>query len=244
LGAAIVRRFAKEGWRCLVHCHTSVGEARDLCAELRAAGAAASLIAFDLADPAAIERGLSEAFEIEPGLRALVNCASVFAFDTAAAPSPAVWSQALAVNTLAPVLLAAGFAGRLDAQGDDACIVNILDQKLRNPNPDYFSYTLSKAALEAASGLMARAYAPRVRVANVAPGLVLPSGDQTDEEFERAAAMNLLQRRTGVGEVADAVFYAATRPYLTGQTLYVDSGQSLTGQPRDVMFLVRESDGE
>ena len=238
VGAAIVRRFAAAGWRCVIHHLASSAEAEALAEAVEQAGASAALVRFDLADPAAIEAGLDAAFQAASGLSVLVNSASVFAYDEAAAPSPAVWSQAMQVNALAPVLLASGFARRVGAAG--GCVVNLLDQKLHNLNPDYFSYTVSKAALEAASQVMARAYAPRVRVANIAPGLVLPSGDQTEAEFERSARLNLLQRRTRLEEVADSVFFVATSPFLTGQTLFVDSGQSLAAQDRDVMFLVRQ----
>lgn len=242
IGAAIVRRFAREGWRCVIHHKASSADAGALASEVAAAGGEAALVRFDLADPAAIEAGLDQAFAAAPGLAVLVNCASVFEYDQPLAPSAEVWAECMSVNALAPSLLAAGFHRRR-AEAAGGCIVNILDQKLNNPNPDYFAYTVSKAALEAASQLMARAFAPATRVVNIAPGLVLPSADQTAEEFARSAVMNALQRRTGVEEVADAVLYAAASPYLTGQTLYVDSGQSLVAQPRDVMFIVRE-DGD
>jgi len=242
IGAEIIRRFAAEGWRCVIHHKASHADAEALAAEIEAAGGEAALVRFDLADPAAIEAGLAEAFAAAPGLAALVNCASVFEYDAPLAPSAEVWRESLTVNTLAPVLLAAGFHRRL-ADGTVGAVINILDQKLNNLNPDYFSYTVSKAALQAASQIMAQALAPGTRVVNIAPGLILPSADQTDDEFARAAAMNALQRHTSAREVADAVFFAATSPYLTGQTLYADSGQSLTAQPRDVMFIVREDGG-
>ncbi|MDR3514166.1 MAG: SDR family oxidoreductase [Caulobacteraceae bacterium] len=242
IGAAIVRRFAAEGWRCVIHHRASHDEAEALRAEIEAAGGAARLARFDLADPKAAEDGLAEAFRAEPGLAVLVNSASVFEYDEALAPSPQVWSDALTVNSLTPVTLAAAFH-RLSPAEARGCVVNILDQKLNNLNPDYFSYTVSKAALQAASQIMARAFAPRTRVVNIAPGLILPSADQTDAEFARSAVMNVLERRTTAEEVADGVYFAATSPYLTGQTLYVDSGQSLAAHPRDVMFIVREEGG-
>jgi NAD(P)-dependent dehydrogenase (short-subunit alcohol dehydrogenase family) len=242
VGAAIVRRFARAGWRCVIHCRSSRTQADALRAELIAQGAAAQVVQFDLAaGPATVGAGLDAAFQAEPGLRVLINSASVFAYDSAAEPSEAVWNEAMTVNALAPILLAAGFATRIAPEGD-ACVVNLLDQKLRNPNPDFFSYTVSKAALEAASQILARAYAPRLRVANVAPGLMLPSADQTEAEFAQAATMNLLQRRTELEELAEAVHFVATSAFITGQTLYADSGQSLTAQVRDVLYLVRQQE--
>jgi NAD(P)-dependent dehydrogenase (short-subunit alcohol dehydrogenase family) len=244
VGAAIARRFAAAGWACVIHHHHSKTEAEALQAEIQAAGGRAHLVQFDLADPAAIARGLDQAFGARPGLSVLINSASTFAFDSPADPSPPIWREAMAVNALAPILLASGFAERLAPDLADACVINLLDQKLRNPNPDYFSYTVSKAALAAASEIMARAYAPRLRVVNVAPGLMLPSADQTQAEFERSSRMNLLGRQTGLEELADGVFFLAGNAAITGQTLYIDSGQSLTPQPRDVMFLVRQPDGD
>lgn len=242
IGAVIVRRFAQGGWRCVIHHHASHAEAEALAAEIAAAGGEAKTVRFDLADPAAVQAGLAEAFAAAPGLCVLVNCASVFDYDEALAPSPAVWAEVMGVNALAPMLLAAGFHARMTG-APTGCVVNILDQKLSNLNPDYFSYTVSKAALQSASQIMARAFAPRTRVVNVAPGLTLPSADQTEAEFDRSAVMNALQRRTRPEEVAEAVWFAATSPFLTGQTLYVDSGQSLVAHDRDVMFMVREEDG-
>jgi len=243
VGAAITRRFARAGWPCVIHYRSSKAPAQALQAEIQQAGGVASLVDFNLADPASLGPGLDAAFAAQPDLSVLVNSASLFAYDTAAAPSPDCWSEAMTVNALAPVLLASGFAARLGAQVADACVINLLDQKLRNPNPDYFSYTISKAALAAASDIMARAYAPRLRIANVAPGLMLPSGDQTQAEYERASRMNALGRQTSVEELAEGVFFLATNAAITGQTLFIDSGQSLTPQGRDVMFLVRQPDG-
>ena len=238
LGAAIVRRFAREGWHCVIHHKASIADAEALRDEIVEAGGSASLCQFDLADAQAAQNGLEAVFAEVPQLTVLVNSASVFEYDEATLPSPAVWNHALAVNTLAPVLLATTFQRLLAAEAK-ACVVNILDQKLSNLNPDFFSYTVSKAALQSASQIMAQALAPKVRVVNVAPGLVLPSGDQTLEEFEKSSLMNLLNRRTTLEDVAGGVFYVATEPYATGQTLYIDSGQSLSPHERDVMFLVR-----
>jgi NAD(P)-dependent dehydrogenase (short-subunit alcohol dehydrogenase family) len=124
----------------------------------------------------------------------------------------------------------------LAAQGGEGAVVNLLDQKLANPNPDFFSYTLSKAALAQATVLMAQAHAPRVRVNAVAPGLTLPSGDQPEDQFSRVASANLLQRPVEAEAVAGGVAYLLGARSVTGQVLYVDCGQRFVRSERDVMF--------
>jgi hypothetical protein len=120
-----------------------------------------------------------------------------------------------------------------------ACVVNLLDQKLWNPNPDYFSYTLSKAALEAATTLLAQALAPLVRVCGVAPGVTLVSGPMTEGEFAQAHTLTPLERSSTPIDIARAVRFLVESPAITGTTLLVDGGQHLLGQPRDVLFATR-----
>jgi hypothetical protein len=119
-------------------------------------------------------------------------------------------------------------------------VINLLDQKLWNPNPDYLSYTMSKAALQAATPALALALAPRVRVCGIAPGITLASGPMDDAEFERAHRMTPLQRGATPSDIARGVRYLLEAPAVTGTTLLVDGGQHLQHQPRDVMFLARE----
>ena len=120
-------------------------------------------------------------------------------------------------------------------------VVNLLDQKLWNPNPDYLSYSLSKAALEAATTLLAQALAPALRVCGVAPGVTLLSGEMSGTEFEFAHRMTPLQRGSTPQDVAHAVRFLLESPAITGTTLLVDGGQHLQAQARDVMFLARET---
>jgi NAD(P)-dependent dehydrogenase (short-subunit alcohol dehydrogenase family) len=126
------------------------------------------------------------------------------------------------------------------ASGPAGCVLNLLDQKLWNPNPDYLSYTLSKAALEAATTLLAQALAPRVRVCGVAPGVTLPSGPMNEAEFDQAHRLTPLQRSSTGADIARAVRFLLESPAITGTTLLVDGGQHLAHQPRDVMFAVKE----
>ena len=143
--------------------------------------------------------------------------------------------RAWRANTAPAIILA-----RALHRAGGGCVVNLLDQKLWNLNPDYLSYSLSKAALEAANTMLAQALAPTVRVCGVAPGVTLLSGEMSGEEFTASHTMTPLQRSSTPEDVARAVQFLLTSPAITGTTLLVDGGQHLQAQPRDVMFLARE----
>ena len=233
LGAAIVRRLAADGWRVVIHYGGSAAEAELLAGQVGAAGS----VAGDLAQVGGLADLWARACEAAGGpIDGLVNSASLFAFDRPAAVDPALAARLYAVNCTAPVMLAGCLAG----QGTGGTVVNLLDQKLANPNPDFFSYTLSKAALAEATVLMAQAFAPAVRVNAVAPGLTLPSGDQSAAEFDRVARANLLKRPVGAAAVADGVAYLLGAESVTGQTLFVDCGQRFVKRDGDVMFEGRQ----
>ena len=233
LGAAIVRRLAADGARVVIHYGRSGDEAVALADEVGAAGT----VGGDLARIDAIDDLWQRACEVagEP-IDGLVNSASLFEYDRPEAVDLTLAARLYAVNCTAPVLL----AGCLARQGIGGAVVNLLDQKLANPNPDFFSYTLSKTALAGATTLMAQAFAPRVRVNAVAPGLTLPSGDQSVDEFDRVARANLLARPVGAEAVADGAAYLLRAESVTGQTLFVDCGQRFVRRDGDVMFERRE----
>jgi NAD(P)-dependent dehydrogenase (short-subunit alcohol dehydrogenase family) len=238
LGAAIAMRFARAGHPLVLHYNSSAQAAEALSAALVAEGAPKpALLPLDLSALPAIAPAMARLAETQPDVGILVNSASVFAYDRAAAPDLAVWQEAAAVNFWAPVALAHAFAR--DFGPEERRVVNVLDQKLTNLNPDYFSYTAAKAALAAAAQMLAQDFAGRLRIANVAPGLVLPSGDQTEAEFEASATLNPLRRRTTPDDIAEAVYFAATGPLRSGETIHVDGGQRLVAQARDVIFLAR-----
>lgn len=226
LGAAIARALAAAGHVPVIHYGGSRDAAEALAVEL-----GTTTVQGDLADTAALGGLLDRAGDVD----SLVNSASQFAYDSPAAIDAALAARLHAVNAVAPAVLAAALAKREGARA----VVNLLDQKLANPNPDFFSYTLSKAALASATELMAQAFAPRVRVNAVAPGLTLPSGDQSDAEFDQVARANLLRRPVGAENVAAAVIYLLEAESVTGQTLYVDAGQRFCRSARDVMFTGR-----
>ncbi len=230
LGAAIARGVAAAGHEVVIHYGRSQGDAEALAGEL-----GGRAVQGDLADLADVPKMFERACEDGP-VDGLVNSASQFDYDAPAAIDAALAARLYAVNCTAPALL----AGALAAQGRRGAVVTLLDQKLANPNPDFFSYTLSKTALEGATVLMAQAFAPRVRVNAVAPGLTLPSGDQSAAEFASVASANLLQRPVGAEAVAEAVVYLLGAGSVTGQTLFVDGGQRFVKRDSDVMFEGRQ----
>jgi len=230
LGASIARACAAAGWRVVIHYGQSAEEAQSLAEEL--AGAS---VQGDLSDPAAATALFARSRDAAGGpIAALVNSASAFEFDRPEAIDPALAARLHATNAVSPALLASALA----AQGDlaEGAVVNLLDQKLANPNPDFFSYTLSKYALAGATTMLTQALAPRVRVNAVAPGITLPSGGQSEAEFAEVASRNLLRHPVGADNVAEAVVYLLGARSVTGQTLYVDAGQRFVASARDVMF--------
>jgi NAD(P)-dependent dehydrogenase (short-subunit alcohol dehydrogenase family) len=237
LGREIALELARGGFDVAVHYRHSLAEAQACAQELRQLGARAELFAADLADEAAC-KALLPAVAAQMGrVDAVVNNASLFEYDDAASFTHAAMERHWRANTAAPVLLAQALHAHLDARGAQGCVVNLVDQKLWNPNPDYFSYTLSKAALEAATTLLAQALAPTVRVAGVAPGVTLVSGPMSESQFEAARRLTPLRRSSTPQDVARAVRFLIESPAITGTTLLVDGGQHLAAQPRDVLFL-------
>lgn len=235
IGAAIVRKLAADGWRVAIHHHRSDAEAVALAKEV---GGGAVAISHDLADPAA-GSALVDATRTALGapLHAVVNNASLFAHDY----PPDVDAGSLVrhhdVNLAAPILLANALARQDDLS--KGAVVNILDQKIVNLNPDFFGYSCSKVALAGATTMLAQALGPRISVNAVAPGLTLPSLDQTEDEYREVAGINLLRRPVATAAVAEAVALLLNARGVHGQTLFVDNGQRFLPRARDVMFATR-----
>ena len=236
IGAAIVRALAAAGHRVVIHHHHAHDEdAASLALELDPSGERVATVTGDLAGEGAAAGVLGAARNAMNGaIDGLVNCASLFEFDRPPDFDPALLAQLVPVNLAAPVALACALAKQDDLL--DGAVVNLLDQKVANLNPDFFSYTLTKVALEGATTMLAQALAPRVRVNAVSPGLTLPSGDQTEAEFHAVASENLLQRPVPVEEIARAVEYLLTTPGVTGHNLFLDNGQRFLKRDGDVMF--------
>lgn len=238
LGRAIALDLAQHGFDIALHCHASDDEAQATAAELRALGARAEVLEADLADETA-SQGLVPAAVARLGrLDAVVNNASIFEHDDAASFGYAAMERHWRVNAAAPIVLAQALHRHVAGRDGSGCVVNLLDQKLWNPNPDHLSYTLSKAALESATTLLAMGLAPRVRVAGVAPGITLPAPAMTDAGFQQAHRMTPLHRSSTPDDIARAVRFILESPAITGTTLLVDGGQHLAAMPRDMMFLV------
>ena len=239
LGRAIALELAGHGFDIALHYLSSEAEARATVAELQAAGAAAQAFHAELADEAAC-RALVPAVVGRFGrLDAVVNNAATFEYDNPQSFGHAAMEKHWRANTAAAVLLAQALHTHLGERGDVGCVVNLLDQQLWNPNPDYFSYTLSKAALQAATLMLAQALAPRLRVCGVAPGVTLASELMSETEFAAAQRLTPLLRSSTPADIARAVRFLIESPAITGTTLLVDGGQHLSAQPRDVPFLVQ-----
>lgn len=230
IGAAISRALAADGWHVLIHCNRSEEEARRLAGML----GAASVVRAELADLNAAATIMAALDGLPPpGL--LVNNAARFAFDDAETFTAQDWNAHMDVNLRAPALLSQAFAA---AAGEGAVIVNMLDAKLRQPNADFFSYTISKMGLAGLTELSARAFAGRgIRVCGIAPAVTLVSGAQSRENFARVHTLNALSKGVTEGDIVAALRFILACPTLTGEVLTVDAGQRFLALPRDVQFL-------
>ncbi|MFC4172261.1 SDR family oxidoreductase [Microvirga sp. GCM10011540] len=233
IGHRIVERLAREGYAVAIHCNRSTWEAEDLAARIRSDGGSAAVVRADLADSVAVGRLVDDAARALGPLTLLVNNASEFEPDEVGSLTHARWDRHFAVNLRAPAFLAQDFARQLPADRD-GCIVNIVDQRVWKPTPQFFSYTLTKAALFTATQTMAQALAPRIRVNAVGPGPTLANERQEDEDFAKQSRAVLLGRGSAPDEIADAVLYLARARSVTGQMIAVDGGQHLAWETPDV----------
>jgi NAD(P)-dependent dehydrogenase (short-subunit alcohol dehydrogenase family) len=242
LGALICRQFAHAGWEVWCHYQHSAEAALTLCAELKQQGAQVHVIQADMADEAQRQRMMQTISTQAGPLHCLVNNAARFEPDSAGQLKLDATRDLLEVNLLAPLALSSLMSQSIptDQPAEDRSIIHVLDQKVFNLNPDYFSYTVSKLALERTVELQAQALAPQLRVCGVAPGLMYPSGPQTQANFDQASRINLMRKATDPSQVAATCLFLAENPCITGVTLTVDNGQHLLPLPRDVMFVVDE----
>jgi len=236
LGRAIALGMAADGWDIVVHYRSSLDDARDTARAIEQLGRRAALIDGDLADESAAKRLLHRANNLLGPVSCIVNNASLFEFDDAGSFNGAMLNAHMQANLAAPIILAQSLHALTPAD-QQSVVINLLDQKLLNLNPDFLSYTLSKAALHTATTVLAQALAPTVRVVGVAPGLTLVSGDQTEAGFSKAHQQTPLGKSSTPGDIADAVCYLARAQAVTGTILVVDGGQHLIPTQRDVMFL-------
>ena len=237
LGRSIALALAQGGWQVAVHFRSSSADANQTVVDCATLGPASAAFQADLSDEAQARALLPRIIERFGGVDAVVNSASTFEQDSAATFSFGALDRHLHANTGAAILLAQALHAHLSARDAGGAVVNLLDQKLWNQNPDFFSYTLSKAALEAANTMLAMALAPRVRVVGVAPGLTLTSHMLSDEKFKALHALSPLNRSSTPEDVASAVKFALENQSITGTTLLVDGGQHLMKFERDFSLM-------
>lgn len=246
LGREIARAFARAGWNVLCHYHNSRQAAEHTATQVTALGRACELVHANLAEPDAAGQLLALCIaRTGQAPHCIVNNASLFAADDALNATAQSLLQHLCTNTITPLLLANALMVHVRKEPPQIpgthCVVQVLDQKVHNLNPDYFSYTVSKLALERSVALQAQALAPWVRVCGLSPGLLYPSGPQSQENFDRASQVNLLRRAIDPAEVASAAVFIAGNHSLNGCTLQADNGQHLVPLARDVMFAIDEN---
>ncbi len=231
IGASLALAAAQSGYDVLIHHRASPDEAESVAAQVRGLNRRAATFAADLSQPGDIAALIAAA----PGpVRLLVNCASLFTDDRIGSLSAEGWDAVIATNLRAPILLAQAFAAAL-SQDDFGLIVNVTDQRVWRLNPQFFSYTISKAALWTATQTLAQALAPNIRVNAIGPGPVLASVHQTVADFAAEAGSIPLGRSPQTQEIADALRYLIDARSVTGQMIAVDGGQHLSWRTPDIV---------
>ncbi len=248
LGREIALYFAREGWNVIIHYGQSAQEAQAVVDEMHGLGVKAVALQANLSRQAEIETLIKKSIDQFSRIDCLINSAAIFEYDRPSQEDHLVSAdlieQHTQINLAAPVLMAQAMFCHLKTQPISKdfvpATIQILDQKLINLNPDYFSYTLSKSALLTATEMMARDFAPYMRSVGLAPGITLPSGDQSQSEFEKAHQVTPLGHSSSAQDIASAAFFLANANAITGTTLYVDGGQHLLASDRDVMFKIKQ----
>lgn len=226
IGRAIALDLARLGFAVAIHCRHSTAEADEVAAEILAMGGTAAVLPADLEREDQVQALVGRAEAALGPLGLLVNNASVFEKDDALGADRASWDLHMEVNLRAPFVLTQDFARRLP-EGGEGLVVNLLDQRVWNLTPHFTSYTLSKAALWAATQTLALALAPRIRVVGIGPGPALPSARQTDAQFAAQVAGLPLERGTSPDEVCRTLRFLLATPSITGQMIALDGGQHL-----------------
>ena len=237
LGREIALALAAGGWRVAVHFRSSEQQAIETVAACARIQGDSDMFDADLDDEMAVKTLLPRVIARFGQIDAVVNSASTFEEDHTANFSFAALEKHIRSNTGAPILLAQGLQVHVKSRNAAGAVVNLLDQKLWNQNPDFLSYTLSKAALEAANTMLAMALAPMVRVVGVAPGLTLTSHLLSDAQFDELHKLSPLGRSSTPADVASTVKFALENQSITGTTLLVDGGQHLMKFERDFSLM-------
>ncbi len=239
LGREIALTLADAGWNIALHYHRSKAEAQEVAELLAQRKVRYCLVPADLSSENEVRHAFCAAVTQLGQVDAVVNNAARFEYDDAHTFSTSQLMDHVLPNLAAPIILAQELARHLAQREKEArgVVVNLLDQKLNNLNPDFFSYTLSKAGLQTATTMLAQALAPQVRVVGVAPGLTLPSHMQTEEAFDKTHRLAPLGKASSPQDIARAVQFLLDSPSITGTTLLVDGGQHLIGMERDFSMM-------
>ena len=239
IGRVIALTMAQNGWDVAIHYNTSSHAAQLLADDIAThfSECRTVLLGCDLSQEQGVKQLITSAKQALGAVNCVVNNASAFEVDTAADFSHALLDHHMHINLAAPILLAQALY-EITPEGQQASVINILDQKLFNLNPDFLTYTLSKAALQCATTALAQALAPKVRVVGIAPGTTLASIHQDENNFAQTHQLAALGQSSQPQDIADAVLYLASAKAVTGTILIVDGGQHLIPMARDVMYLV------
>jgi len=236
IGKHLSLGLAAQNYHVCIHYFRSADKAQNLANEIISMGGAASIVAANLAVPQELGTLIERAQEASNApLTALINNASTFKNDSAQTVTNAMLDYHMGVNLRAPLRLSQDFAAQLPS-GQKGAIINMIDQRVLKPNPLFFSYSLSKAALYWATKTLAQSFAPDIRVNGVGPGPTLQNTGQSAEDFANEAAHTLLGYGSSLDATFEAVSYLLKADAVTGQMLAVDAGQHLTWQTPDLNF--------
>jgi NAD(P)-dependent dehydrogenase (short-subunit alcohol dehydrogenase family) len=226
IGRALALALAHDGFDVAIHCHRSRAAAEELRAMVAGLGRRAVVVRADLAREAEAAGIVGEAVAALGPLGVLVNNASLFELDRLLSADRASWDRHLETNLRAPVVLAQGFVRALP-QAAEGVIVNLLDQRVRNLTPNYLSYSVSKVGLWAATQILARELAPRIRVNAIAPGPALKPANVSDADWQALCASVPLGRGGGPEEIVLALRFILAARSMTGQLITLDGGMQL-----------------
>jgi NAD(P)-dependent dehydrogenase (short-subunit alcohol dehydrogenase family) len=233
LGRAIALDLAAHGWDIALHYGTSEADARETADEIRSLGRRVALLKADLSredeSAALVPRAVSEL----GALTALINSASLFENDDWQSATRASWDVHMNVNLRAPFVLSQALAKALPDEMHGA-IVNIIDQRVLKPTPQFISYSLSKAGLYWLNTTLAQALGPRIRVNGIAPGPTIRNARQSDADFARQREATILGTGAEPTDICAAVRYLLDARVVTGEMIAVDGGQHLIWQTADV----------
>ena len=236
IGAGIAKALSKQGWFVYLHYNSSSKEAKEVLHEIKSNGGNGQLINMDLSHPDCGEEVINQIDRTAPPVELLINNAARFEYDNISNINSVSMDQHFFANVRGPALLSKAFF-ELVKKGQQGCIINILDNKIFSLNPDYLSYTISKAALQCATETFAMAMAPGVRVNGIAPGITLESGGYGEIIFQKGQKMSPIGKVSSVEDIVKAVFFIVNTTSLNGHIITIDGGQRLQKLDRDVAFL-------